>query len=1093
MQKTTFYGWQLSCSNPSLSGSLEKEFVRIFFFTLTFCFFGMFATGVHAQTQTQTFNSSGTFTVPAGVTTVTVEAWGGGGRGATRTLFQGAGGAGGGGAYARKVIAVSPGSYIVTVGAGSTSAAAGGDSWFSSASTVMAKGGASGSGTTGGAGGSAAASIGDVKFNGGNGSNSGGGGSSAGTAAAGNNGSGGTGATAPAGGGNGGGTLVAGSAPGGGGGSGAFSIGPGAGGNGRVSVTYDAPAPIISQHPQPANLAVGQTIDLSVTATLTDSYQWKRNGVIIPGATGPSFSKSDITTADAGNYSVDVTNIFFTVSSNAAAIVVHAMPTAAPSPSASPICEGGSVNLSSGGALNSTATRTLLNENFNDAANGWKTINNSTGGTVANAAWTLRGAAYLYIDPDFNFIFFISNDLSQCYISNSQSQGGGTTATILQSPGVNTMGMGTAALSYYQYYKGDGPGTTRVEASIDGTSWTTLSTTTTTQGSAAGFVLSTVSLNAYVNQPTVYVRFKYDGANDYYWAIDNVTVTGTMSAAPVYAWTSDPPGFTSSLANPTLVFPDGNTTYYCNVTNHYGFAASGSTSVQVNPYETFYADTDGDTYGDTNVEQQSCFGAPPGHVADGTDCNDSDPAMHTEFEFYSDTDGDGYGDGAAGLNEACAVNATTPPAGYSLDDTDCNDQVAGAHPGAAEIGYNLIDDDCDGSVDEGFPPKVTVLQGAMCNTVLQYIDSQLMANIVAGAQGYRWRITTMTGPTTGQVQELDTPIRVMKITQLATYAFNTTYQVEVGVYYAGFLQPYAVSNCTVTTPATTTQLTSCETGLALTNLHDPIYAEIVPYASGYRFRITDPLDPLNPDVLDRAIRVFRISDVAEFQVQYGKTYNVECAVRNTDGSYLPFGQVCSVGTPLFPTTSVQDAQCDDGTGLPYLVPDYTTPIVANSFPGAIAYAFRLVGDGLPPGGIVAVRNTRTCTLGNFAGMGIQPGMTYNISVRLIFDWADVDGPYGKVCTLTVPGTAREMQSSDKFDVIVDRNPFADSFGFVAAGLSDLPVAVRLYDMTGRLLEEAIVKTAGIESLRLGGRYPSGVYNLILKQGDDIKMLRVIKR
>jgi hypothetical protein len=1141
----------------------------------------------YSQTQTQSFTSSGTFTVPAGVTSVTVEAWGGGGRGATRTLFQNAGGGGGGGAYSSKVIPVSPGSYTVTVGLGGTSATpTGGDSWFGTAVTVMAKGGGAGSGTTAGAAGSGASSIGDIKFNGGIGSTSGGGGSSAGTAANGNPGSGGTGATAPTGGGNGGATLLAGSAPGGGGGSGAFSVAPGNGGNGKVNVTYTAPPPVVSVHPLAQNLGAGATISLSVTASLADSYQWKKNGVNIGGATGTTYTKSNITTADAGNYSVDVTNIFSTTSSNAASIVVNPLPTLAPSPTPATICEGGSVNLTAGGVLNSTPSRILLSENFNAAANGWKTINNSSGGTPANAAWTLRSSIYTYIDPGFNFTFFSSNDTSQFYLSNSQSQGAGTTAAILQSPAVNTMGMSAASLTFYHYYRSNGSGTIKTEASTDGINWTTLTTATTTQGAAAGFVLSTVSLNGYVNQPMVYIRFKYDGSNDYYWAIDNVTITGTMLATPIYSWTSVPAGFTSASQNPTGVFPSGNTTYNVSVTNHYGLSANGSTSVTVNPYVTYYADADGDTYGNINVTQLSCFGAPANYVLDNSDCNDNNAAMHTTFSFYADGDGDGFGFG--GTSSQCAINATTPPAGYALNNTDCNDadntvnaiqayyadtdgdgfgagapnnlciasapegfsadgtdcddenpethttflfyydgdkdgygigelvsvcavdaetpptryslingdcndEADNAYPGAPEIGYDLIDNDCDGLTDEGFPPKVTVIQSAMCNTTLPLIDSSLIANLVVGAEGYRWRVTTMNGPNAGQVQFLDTAIRTMKITQLASYAFNTTYKIEVGVYYTGFLQPYMESNCTVTTPATTTQLNTCETGLELASVHDAIFANVIPFATGYKFKISDPLNPLVFDELARPIREFRMSSITAFIIQYGKTYNVQTAIRNTDGSYLPYGPICTVTTPLFPTTSVQEAQCDNGGGGPFVVASNTTQIVANSFPGAIAYAFRLVGPGLPPQGAVAINLVRVCTLNDFAGAGLIPGQSYNISVRLIFNWADANGPYGKVCTLTVPGLSKGFAAVSGMQAIVHPNPFSDHFNVAMDTQSKSVVTLKVYDMTGRLLEIKELTPSEMQAFNIGDRYPSGVYNLIVSQDGNTKTTQIIKR
>ena len=58
--------------------------------------------------------------------------------------------------------------------------------------------------------------------------------------------------------------------------------------------------------------------------------------------------------------------------------------------------------------------------------------------------------------------------------------------------------------------------------------------------------------------------------------------------------------------------------------------------------------------------------------------NDADATKHASYSFYADTDGDGYGAGSA--VSVCAVNATTPPSGYSLTNDDCNDADASHNP-----------------------------------------------------------------------------------------------------------------------------------------------------------------------------------------------------------------------------------------------------------------------------------------------------------------------------------------------------------------------------------------------------------------------------
>lgn len=259
-------------------------------------------------------------------------------------------------------------------------------------------------------------------------------------------------------------------------------------------------------------------------------------------------------------------------------LVVNPIPTAVTaSASVTSTCSGAPFNLTASATSNSGTAATLINENFNGTATGWTTINNSTNGTPASAAWTLRANGYTRSTTTYN-----SNDASQFYLSDSDAQGSGsTTATILQSPTFSTVGLASAALSFFHYYRDyDTTDFANVEISTDGSNWTVLNSYTTTQGASNGFVEATFSLASYLNQPTVSIRFKYDGIWAYYWAIDNVSVTGNYTTAPAatFAWTSTPAGFTSAVQNPTGVTQTVATVYNVTATNSYGCTASASTA-----------------------------------------------------------------------------------------------------------------------------------------------------------------------------------------------------------------------------------------------------------------------------------------------------------------------------------------------------------------------------------------------------------------------------------------------------------------------------------------------------------------------------------
>jgi hypothetical protein len=119
------------------------------------------------------------------------------------------------------------------------------------------------------------------------------------------------------------------------------------GANSDVLARQIGGAPGIVTQPAPATVCVGGTATLTVVAVNGTSFQWRKDGVDIGGATSASYTINPAALADADSYDVVITDVCGTTTTSiSVSLTVNALTTISVNPVSQTVCEGAPVTFS---------------------------------------------------------------------------------------------------------------------------------------------------------------------------------------------------------------------------------------------------------------------------------------------------------------------------------------------------------------------------------------------------------------------------------------------------------------------------------------------------------------------------------------------------------------------------------------------------------------------------------------------------------------------------------------------------------------------------------------------------------------------------
>jgi hypothetical protein len=352
-------------------------------------------------------------------------------------------------------------------------------------------------------------------------------------------------------------------------------------------------APSITTQPASQTVTAGQTISFSVTATGTApfSYQWKKNGAAVSGATSSSYTTPATSTSDNGaQFTVVVSNTAGSVTSSAATLTVNAAPVA-PSITTQPASQTVTAGQTASFSVAATGTAPL---NYQWQKNS-VAISGATSSSYTTPATTNSDNGALFAVVVSNTAGSVTSSAAALTVSAAPvapsitTQPASQTVTVGQTASFSAVAAGTNPLNY-QWKKG---GT--VISGATSSSYTTPATTSSDNGAlftvlvsnTAGSVTSsaaTLTVNAAPVAPSITTQPASQTVTAGQTASFSVAATGTAPLS--YQWQKNSVAISGAISSsytaPATTTSDSGTQFTVVVSNTAGSVTSNAATLTVN-------------------------------------------------------------------------------------------------------------------------------------------------------------------------------------------------------------------------------------------------------------------------------------------------------------------------------------------------------------------------------------------------------------------------------------------------------------------------------------------------------------------------------